>query len=88
MKVYLDIISMIQPSLDTLVSEIEATPEEYWAEILIQIRQFRKNVIHQPSTNQANILNTIQQIRSHQSEFLTAEEIDRQIQTERASWDS
>lgn len=79
---------MIQPSLDTLVSEIKATPEEYWAEILIQIRQFRKNVSHQPVTNQANILNTIQQIRSHQSEFLAPEEIDRQIQIERASWDS
>jgi hypothetical protein len=27
---------MTQPSLDTLVREIEATPEEYWAEILTQ----------------------------------------------------
>jgi len=79
---------MTQPSLDTLVREIEATPGEYWAEILTQLRQFRENVTHQPATNQANILHTIEQIRSHQSEFLTPAEIDRQIQAERASWDS
>jgi hypothetical protein len=75
---------MTQPSLDALVREIEATPEEYWAEILTQLRQFREQVTHQPATNQANILHTIEQIRSHQSEFLTPEEIDRQIQAERA----
>jgi hypothetical protein len=79
---------MTQPSLDTLVREIEATPEEYWAEILTQLRQFRENVTHQPATNRSNILNIIEQIRSHQSEFLTPDEIDRQIQEERASWDS
>jgi hypothetical protein len=79
---------MTQPSLDSLVREIEATPEEYWAEILTQLRQFREQVTHQPATNQANILNTIEQIRSHQSEFLTPEEIDRQIQAERTAWNS
>jgi hypothetical protein len=55
---------MTQPSLDTLVREIEATPEEHWAEILTQLRQFRENVTHQPATNQATILQTIEQIRS------------------------
>jgi hypothetical protein len=78
---------MTQPSLDTLVREIEATPEEYWAEILTQLRQFRENITHQPATNRSNILNTIEQIRSHQSEFLTPDEIDRQMREERDSWD-
>jgi hypothetical protein len=78
---------MTQPSLDTLVREIEATPEEYWAEILTQLRQFRENVTHQPATNQSTILQTIKQIHRHQSEFLTPDEIDRQMQEERDSWD-
>jgi hypothetical protein len=78
---------MTQPSLDILVREIEATPEEYWAEILTQLRQFRENVTHQPTTKQATILHTIEQIHRHQSEFLTPDEIDRQMREDRDSWD-
>jgi hypothetical protein len=78
---------MNQPSLNTLVSEIEATPPEYWAELLTQLRQFRESVAQQPVSNQANILETIRQFRSQQLSFLTAEEIDQQMQEERASWD-
>jgi hypothetical protein len=78
---------MNQPSLDTLVREIEATPSEYWAELLTQLRQFRESVAQQPVSNQSNILETIRQFRSQQLSFLTAEEIDRQMQEERASWD-
>ena len=87
---------MTQPSLDSLMREIlqgrgyanEATPGEYWEELLAQLRQFREHVTHQPATKQANILETIQQIRSQQTVFLSGEEIDRQIQEERATWDS
>jgi hypothetical protein len=78
---------MNQPSLDTLVREIEATPSEYWAELLTQLRQFRESVAQQPVSNQSNILETIRQFRSQQLSFLTAEEIDRQMQEERASWE-
>jgi hypothetical protein len=78
---------MNQPSLDTLVREIEATPSEYWAELLTQLRQFRESVAQQPVSNQSNILETIRQFRSQQLSFLTAEEIDQQMQEERASWD-
>jgi ferritin len=35
--------------LDLLVREIEATPPEYWDEILVTLRQFRKNVTRQKS---------------------------------------
>ena len=79
---------MTQPSLDILVREIEATPEEYWEEILTQLRQFRESVTHHPVTNRTTILDTIQQIRSQQPEFFPSEEIERQIQEERAVWDS
>jgi hypothetical protein len=78
---------MNQPSLDTLVREIEATPSEYWAELLTQLRQFRESVAQQPISDQSNILETIRQFRSQQLSFLTVEEIDRQMQEERASWD-
>jgi hypothetical protein len=78
---------MNQPSLDILVREIEATPSEYWAELLTQLRQFRESVAQQPVSNQSNILETIRQFRSQQLSFLTAEEIDQQMQEERASWD-
>lgn len=35
-------------SLETLISEIEATPQEYWTELLDTLRQFRQNIL---STN-------------------------------------
>ena len=41
---------MTQPTLDTLVREIEATPGERWEELLIQLRQFRESATQQPST--------------------------------------
>jgi hypothetical protein len=73
---------MNQPSLDTLVQEIEATPVEHWAELLSQLRQFREQVAQKP-TSQDNILEFIQQIRDRQTVFLSTEEIDRQMQEER-----
>lgn len=79
---------MTQPSLDSLVHEIEATPGEHWAELLTQLRRFRASVTQQPSISQGNILSTIQQIRHQQPELLTPEEIDRQMQEERDAWDS
>jgi hypothetical protein len=78
---------MNQPSLDILVREIEATPIEHWSELLTQLRQFRERATQQPASNQANILTTIQQIRSQQPKFFSAEEIDQQMQEERAAWD-
>jgi hypothetical protein len=78
---------MNQPSLDTLVSEIKATPSEYWAELLTKLRQFRESVAQQAVSNQSDILETIRQFHSQQLSFLTAEEIDQQMQQERASWD-
>ena len=79
---------MIQPSIETLVREIEATPAEHWSELLTQIQQFRANITDRTATDRGNILDTIRQIRSQQSEFLSSEQIDRQIQVERDSWDS
>jgi hypothetical protein len=67
---------MNQPSLDILVREIEATPTEYWAELLTQLRQFGEHVAQQPVSNQATILETIKQFRSQQSGFLAVAEID------------
>ncbi|MDK2410664.1 hypothetical protein QHH11_19520 [Aphanizomenon sp. PH219] len=32
-------------SLETLISEIEATPQEYWTELLDTLRQFRNNIV-------------------------------------------
>jgi hypothetical protein len=78
---------MNQPSLDILVREIEATPIEHWSELLTQLRQFREQATQQPAPNQANILTTIQQIRSQQPKFFTSEEIDRQMQEDRTAWD-
>ena len=40
---------MTQPTLDTLVREIEATPGERWEELLVQLRQFRESATQQPS---------------------------------------
>jgi hypothetical protein len=77
---------MNQPSLDTLVQEIEATPVEHWAELLSQLRQFREQVALKPMS-QDNILQFIQQIRDRQTTFLTTEQIDQQMQEERAAWD-
>jgi hypothetical protein len=31
-------------SLESLISEIEATPQEYWTELLDTLRQFRQNI--------------------------------------------
>ena len=79
---------MIQPSIETLVREIEATPAEHWSELLTQIQQFRANITDRTAIDRGNILDTIRQIRSQQSEFLSSEQIDRQMQVERDSWDS
>ena len=79
---------MIQPSIETLVREIEATPAEHWSELLTQIQQFRANITDRTATDRSNILDTIRQIRSQQSEFLRSEEIDQNIKLERDSWDS
>jgi hypothetical protein len=79
---------MIQPSIETLMREIEATPAEHWSDLLTQIQQFRASVTDRATLNQDNILDTIRQIRSQQTAFLSSEEIDRQMQVERDSWDS
>lgn len=39
-------------SLEMLISEIEATPQEYWTELLDTLRQFRNNIV---STNSSVI---------------------------------
>lgn len=36
-------------SLETLISEIEATPQEYWTELLDTLRQFRQNILSKNS---------------------------------------
>ncbi|MBK1988047.1 hypothetical protein A0J48_010935 [Sphaerospermopsis aphanizomenoides BCCUSP55] len=36
-------------SLESLISEIEATPQEYWTELLDTLRQFRKQISLQNS---------------------------------------
>ncbi|MBD2777078.1 hypothetical protein [Iningainema tapete] len=41
-----------------------------------------------PQTKKRSILELIEQIRSKRSTFRTAEDIDRQLQEERESWDS
>jgi isochorismate hydrolase len=46
-KNYVGHFPMNQPSLDTLIHEIEATPGEYWEDLLTQLRQFRVNVTQQ-----------------------------------------
>jgi hypothetical protein len=54
--------------------------------IMNQLRHFREQTAQSP-TNQDNILKFIQQIRDRQTTFLTAEQIDQQMQVERAVWD-
>jgi hypothetical protein len=39
-----DSISPPQPSLGLLLHEIEATPPEYWTELLDTLRQFRQKI--------------------------------------------
>jgi isochorismate hydrolase len=43
-------------SLELIISEIEATPKEYWTELLENLRQFR----HKISTTTSPIVNTEQ----------------------------
>jgi hypothetical protein len=59
-----DSISPPQPSLGSLLHEIEATPPEYWTELLDTLRQFRQNIpsatlpiinVEQAQKNQAAI---------------------------------
>ena len=52
---------MTQPSLNLLVSEIEATPAEHWAELLSQLQQFREQV-----TKQQLIVIDVQQLQKNQ----------------------
>ena len=52
---------MTQPSLNLLVSEIEATPAEHWAELLSQLQQFREQV-----TKQQPIVIDVQQLQKNQ----------------------
>jgi hypothetical protein len=35
-------------SLELLLSEIEATPKEYWGDLLRTVRQFRQQVVSTP----------------------------------------
>ncbi|WP_245894481.1 hypothetical protein [Chamaesiphon polymorphus] len=39
-----DSISSPHPSLGSLLHEIEATPPEYWTDLLDTLRQFRQNI--------------------------------------------
>lgn len=53
---------MTQPSLNSLVREIEATPGEHWEELLSQLRQFRENV----TKRQPNVVDA-QQLQKNQA---------------------
>lgn len=45
-----DSISPSQPSLGLLLHEIEATPLEYWTDLLDTLRKFRQNIPSAPLT--------------------------------------
>ena len=53
---------MTQPSLHSLVHEIEATPGEHWEELLSRLRQFRENV-----TKRQPAVIDVQQLQKNQA---------------------
>jgi antitoxin component HigA of HigAB toxin-antitoxin module len=82
--------------IELLFDVSQGTPEFDRLEILVTLVEAYENK-HEPILppepieailNQDNILDTIRQIRSQQTAFLSSEEIDRQMQVERDSWDS
>jgi len=70
-------------SLELIISEIEATPKEYWTELLENLRQFR----HKISTTTSPIVNTEQAQKNQAAITLLDSWLDEDASEHQQTWD-